>query len=558
MFGACWLIFIQNKTLHNSVNMTTALDFKSFTGRQWENVGTAKRAGVLAPLFCLHSKLGVGIGEIPDLLLLADWCEKTGISMIQILPLNDTGWDFRPYDSQSAFAIDPMYLRLSALKAAAVSPFKQKLADLAKEFSSPKRFVDYRVKSRKLELLWQIFHHPRTDKKSSEFLNFMECEKSWLGAYAAFKVLKHIYQNKPWWLWPIHLRVYDPQAIEKELASLQGTVLFHKWLAWQTFTQLEETVQKIRSKNILVMADMPFLVSRDSADVWMNPRFFKLDREAGAPPDLYIAEGQRWGMPPYRWQEIEVDHFRYLKDRIRLMGRYAHLYRIDHFVGLCRLWCISSDEPRATHGKNGAFDPADESLWKKQAEGILHAMIEASDMLPCAEDLGVVPDCAYEILNDFQIPGSDVQRWMRDWKGDKHFKSPEDYRFLSMSSLSTHDMSSFPLWWTREATDEDKSFLLDWMKVSADEAHKSFPDFLEKVFEKVLSTKSVFSIHALQDWLGLSGDEEFFKADHRVNEPGTVQQTNWSVRAPFSLEEMLLLPINAKIRRLIENSGRKV
>ena len=129
---------------------------------------------------------------------------------------------------------------------------------------------------------------------------------------------------------------------------------------------------------------------------------------------------------------------------------------------------------------------------------------------------------------------------------------------LSMSSLSTHDMTSFPLWWKTEATAEEKKYLLTWAGTSADEADKNFPEFLEKVFEKVLATRSVFSIHALQDWFGLTGDEEFFQPDQRINEPGTVHAGNWSVRLPFSLEQMLLQPINAKIRRLVENSGRKV
>ena len=542
-----------------NVSLTsTVMPQSAPTAKHWGKVSAAKRAGVLAPLFCLHSKLDIGIGEIPDLELLADWCEKTGLSMIQILPLNDTGSDFRPYDSQSAFAIDPMYLRIRGLKSAAVEPFKKKLTDLEKEFSEPKRFVNYQIKARKMDLLWHIFHHPRTDKKTHEFLDFMESEKSWLDAYAAFKVFKHIYQNKPWWQWPVQLRVYDPIRIATELASLQETVLFHKWLAWQTTTQLQQTVFKIRLRNILVMADMPFLVSRDSADVWMNPRYFKLDREAGAPPDLYVPDGQRWGMPPYRWEEIEKEDFRYLKDRIRFMSRYSHLYRIDHFVGLCRLWSIPSSEPRETFGKNGAFDPADESLWKTQAEKILKAMTSASDMLPCAEDLGVVPDCAHEILKDFQIPGSDVQRWMRDWKGDQSFQSPEDYRPLSMSNLSTHDMTSFPLWWKHEATPEEKKSMLIWADYSAANVEIDFPSFVEKVFEKVLATKSVFSIHALQDWLALTGDDEFFKTDHRINQPGQVHSGNWSIRLPLSLEQMLLLPINVKIRRLVENSGRKV
>ena len=88
---------------------------QSPTARQWKSVTSQKRAGVLAPLFSIYSQSSLGIGEIPDLELLADWCQKAGISIIQILPLNDTGWDFQPYDSHSAYAIDPMYFAVRKL-----------------------------------------------------------------------------------------------------------------------------------------------------------------------------------------------------------------------------------------------------------------------------------------------------------------------------------------------------------------------------------------------------------------------------------------------------------
>ena len=100
--------------------------------------------------------------------------------------------------------------------------------------------------------------------------------------------------------------------------------------------------------------------------------------------------------------------------------------------------------------------------------------------------------------------------------------------------------------------------MLAWAGSTEVEVDQDFTIFLKKVFEKVLATKSVFSIHALQDWLALSGEGEFFKPDHRINTPGTVHAGNWSVRLPFSMEQMLLLSINAKIRRLVETSGRKV
>lgn len=527
------------------------------TKAHWKKVSRQRRAGVLAPLFCIYSKQSCGIGEIPDLELLAKWCEKTGVSIIQILPLNDTGWDFRPYDSQSAYALDPMYLRIPKIKHSAVRFFKPQLEVLQKNLAHCGRFVHYRVKSLKMKMLWDIFQHPKTDKNNFDFLHFVETEKSWIEAYAAFKVLKELNQNRPWWEWPEHLRLYDPRIVEKELASVQDSVLFHKWLAWQTTIQMQETSLKIRAKNILVMADMPFLVSRDSADVWSNSRFFKLHLESGAPPDLYIAEGQRWGMPPYNWEQIEAEGFHFLKDRIRFLGRYAHLYRIDHFVGLFRIWTIPVSEPRETLGKNGVFDPAEEELWRWHGEKIVKAMLEASDMLPCAEDLGVVPDCAYEVLQEYQIPGSDIQRWVRDWKGDEHFLEPGEYREFSMSSLSTHDMTTFQIWWDTEVSAEEKKALAEWAKTSLP-SESTFTAFYEKVLETVLATRSIFSIHALQDWLILTGHPEFKCADHRINEPGTVHDGNWSIRIPFSIEEMLVLSINAKIRRMIKKTDRRV
>jgi len=147
---------------------------------------------------------------------------------------------------------------------------------------------------------------------------------------------------------------------------------------------------------------------------------------------------------------------------------------------------------------------------------------------------------------------------MRDWKGDQSFQESDAYRFMSMSSLSTHDMPSFALWWKTEATEKEKADLLRWAQISDREKEKSFEAFYEDVLKRVLETRSIFSVQALQDWLTLTGDTEFYEPDHRTNEPGKVHSGNWSVRLPFSLEQMLALTINAKIKSLVEQSGRKV
>ena len=93
----------------------------------WGKIGSKKRAGVCAPLFSVYSKNSVGIGEIPDIRLLIDWCSTTGLSILQFLPMNDVGFDFRPYDAQSTFALEPMYLSLSRLSGVNIKPFRKEI-----------------------------------------------------------------------------------------------------------------------------------------------------------------------------------------------------------------------------------------------------------------------------------------------------------------------------------------------------------------------------------------------------------------------------------------------
>jgi len=127
-------------------------------------------------------------------------------------------------------------------------------------------------------------------------------------------------------------------------------------------------------------------------------------------------------------------------------------------VGLFRLWTIPLSEPEIFAGQNGHFDPPNEFSWRDHGKRILDVMVQTSSMMPCAEDLGVVPECSYDILQKYGIPGSDVQRWVRYWEKDGHFKSSEMYRKNSIAMLSTHDTSPFCAWWEYEAGTVDEWF----------------------------------------------------------------------------------------------------
>ncbi|MFH1800078.1 MAG: 4-alpha-glucanotransferase [Candidatus Omnitrophota bacterium] len=495
-------------------------DYSSFLhskcGKIWKKVGVKRRAGVTTPLFSLYSKKSAGIGEIPDLKLLIDWCRKTELSIIQLLPLNDVGFDFRPYDAQSSMALDPMYLSLEELADCDLGDFAKDIGVLRKQFPAGKERIDYGIKRTKLELLNGIFASPASSKRGKKFLSFLKMNKGWLEDYAIFKVLKDEFQMSGWMDWPEELKTKQPQAIAAFMKKNKMKVLFYKWLQWQLFEQFKNVKRYAAKCGVLLMGDMPFLVSRDSADVWAHQEYFKLDLSSGAPPDLYFAQGQRWGMPPYDWERIAAGNFAYLRRKMKCAEGLFDLYRIDHFVGIFRLWTISLSEPVEHAGIHGCFDPRDERFWKDHGRRILDEMLESAKMLPCAEDLGVVPKCSYEVLEEYRIPGSDVQRWVRNWKKDYRFKPGDSYREHSMAMLSTHDTSAFCAWWENEAGTMDEWFF----RKKCEEHDIPFDHFKERLFDlhhskhgRLRWRHEIESVEMLLAILGKSYDEAWHIVD---------------------------------------------
>ena len=495
-------------------------DYKSFLsshcGKIWKKIGARRRAGVTTPLFSLYSKKSVGIGEAPDLKLLVDWCKKTGLSIIQLLPLNDVGFDFRPYDAQSSMALDPMYLSLEELADCDLKAFVKDIKALRKEFPAGQGRVNYGIKKAKLELLATIFASPASSKTGKKFLNFLKVNKSWLEDYAVFKVLKDEFQMSGWMDWPDEFREKQPKAVAAFVKKNKNKVLFYKWLQWQLYEQFGSVKAYAAKCGVLLMGDMPFLVSRDSADVWAHQEYFRLDLSSGAPPDLYFAQGQRWGMPPYAWGKIAADGFRYVRQKMKCAEALFDLFRIDHFVGMFRLWTISLSEPLEHAGMHGSFDPQDDRLWKAHGQKILGVMLGSAKMLPCAEDLGVVPKCSYEILEEYKIPGSDVQRWVRNWGKDYQFKSGDIYRENSMAMLSTHDTSAFCAWWEYEAGTVDEWFF----RKKCEERGIPFDHFKERLFDLQHSRygrlrwhPAIENVDRLLAVLGKSHDEAWHLVD---------------------------------------------
>lgn len=464
-------------TEHNYEAFLTTLSKEA-----WQRVGLQRRGGVAVPLFSLHSNRSIGIGDLFDLRLLVDWCNKTSLSIIQLLPMNDVGFNFRPYDGQSTFALDPMYLSLEHLEGIDLKPFGNDIKKLKKDFPAGKISINYAVKSAKLRFLWKIFAESSTsgDPRLEEFIHK---NRYWLEDYALFRVIKEINNEMAWEGWSQDLKQRKAETLCAFRETYSQNLLFQKWLQWQLYEQFKSAKQYASEHGVLIMGDLPFLVSRDSADVWQNQGYFKLHLAAGAPPDMLYAKGQRWGMPPYDWAAIEHHRYDYLVEKVKYAENFYDMYRIDHVVGIFRVWTISLSEPLEHSGATGSFDPKHESVWEEHGRKILSCMVKNSRMLACAEDLGVVPACSYKVLDEFGIPGIDIQRWMRDWQKTHDFKDPVQYRKNSLATIATHDMSNLCAWWDFEAGTVDEELF----KRKCREKNISFDSIKDVLFDLAAS-----------------------------------------------------------------------
>ena len=425
---------------------------------KWKAIGTARRSGVLVPLFSVYSKNSVGIGEYSDLTFLIDWCADTGNSILQLLPMNDLGPLFCPYDSTSSFALEPMYASLEQILADPASPLLKKINSLKKKFPVGKSHADYRIKAEKMRLLWDIYQESAYDAKT--FQDFCDNNSYWLDDFALFTTIKSLQEGKAWFDWDEKYRSRDPASLKSLREEQEKTITFHKWVQWHLCTQFKQIKGYAAQKNVLIKGDLPILVSRDSADVWAHPEYFKMDTAAGAPPDMYCAKGQRWGTPTYTWDRIFADQGVYVAEKLKFAQNFYDILRIDHVVGLFRIWSIPYDDPQENLGLNGKFDPADEKVWEGHGRRILKFMLERTSMLLCAEDLGTIPPCCPKVLKEFGIPGNEVQRWTKDWEKRHDFSLPEEFRFLAVAMLATHDTTNCAGWWENEAGTIDEALFI--------------------------------------------------------------------------------------------------
>jgi len=321
-----------------------------------------KGAGIAIPVFSLRTQSSFGVGEFTDIKPLADWCERVGLKVIQLLPVNDTSatqtWlDSYPYAGISAFALHPLYLNLNYLANGAKkgSPVMESQRRQLNELKA----MDYEaVMQAKMEFVREIF--PKQRKKflaSQAYREFFEQNRNWLEPYAAFCCLRDKFGTADFNQWPSHrvYRAYEIEQLGNTDPFVQDALALNYFLQFHLHSQLKEASDYAHSKGVIVKGDIAIGVYRHGADVWQQPDLFKTRLQAGAPPDPFAAKGQNWGFPTYDWPRMKKDRFAWWRQRFEHMAFCFDAFRIDHVLGFFRIWSIPMD---AVEGILGHFEPA--------------------------------------------------------------------------------------------------------------------------------------------------------------------------------------------------------
>ncbi|SDU10679.1 4-alpha-glucanotransferase [Verrucomicrobium sp. GAS474] len=571
---------------------------------------TSKSAGLLIPVFALREEGGgevgeLGIGDAVSMRSAIDFCAAQKFRILQILPVNETGGDNSPYNAISSVALDPALLRLSPAEVPGLLPLHlQAVAPEATRWELAGPFVDYphvkRIKLGLLSLAHAEFLANGTAAQKAEFDTFRHDNEAWLDPYTLFRTLLDLHHGDARWpLWnegirtPAAAKAWIGTLSAAEKANVARDRSFHAYVQWIAYAQWEKTKFHADKAGVELMGDIPFGVSRYSADVWADQELFDLDWSGGAPPERFFQTdqftarwGQNWGIPLYAWDRHEARDFDWWRQRVALTCRVFHAFRIDHVLGFFRIYSFpwvpernaeftdlsEAEAAEKTGGRLPQFlprpDAPEENALLNAEEGfhllsvILEAAKQAKNARVIAEDLGVVPDYVRPLLHNLGIAGFTIPHFERVSDEDRSLKRQSTYPPINLVTYATHDhqplatlYTDMVAHWTGPDGDEgwrEISRLAEWLGMDPIEMPRTFTPQLHARFMEVLLQTPC--------WLAVFMITDLFGSRQRFNEPGSSGASNWSQRLDRSLSAYRDDPDSgariAACTRLISATGR--
>ena len=265
-----------------------------------------KGAGTVIPIFSLRSEGSFGVGDFGDLKMMIDWCAKTKQRFLQVLPINDTNithtWqDSYPYNSISIYALHPQYTDLRQLPKIKDETLNIKFQQLQKELNALPQ-IDYeRVNNAKMDYLRTIYAQEGSKiMKTAAFKTFFENNKEWLVPYAAYCHYRDLYGTATFSEWPDHHSLPDKEreAMTKPTTKIYKEVAFWYFVQFNLDQQMRAAHAHARSKQVVLKGDIPIGISRDGVEAWVEPKYFNLNGQAGAPPIRSLLTARTGASPP--------------------------------------------------------------------------------------------------------------------------------------------------------------------------------------------------------------------------------------------------------------------
>lgn len=656
-----------------------------------------KLAGTQVPVFSLRTRKSAGIGDFGDLKTMIDFVASTGQKVLQLLPINDTTithtWtDSYPYSCISVFAIHPQYANLHALPELKDAKARAEAEKTCAELNALDK-IDYeKVNDFKINYLRQIFNQEGEKMmKTAEYKAFFQDTKQWLVPYAQYSYLRDKNGTADFNQWPDH-QVWDEaerKALTDPKTAAYKNVAFFYFVQFVLDRQMQEAHEYAKAKGVILKGDIPIGVNRNGCDVWMEPKYFNLNGQAGAPPDDFSANGQNWGFPTYNWFEMLKDGCQWWNRRFQNMARYFDAYRIDHVLGFFRIWEIPV---HSVHGLLGQFAPAlamsreeiesyglhfqedrfirpfitdwvldrmfheragevkekyldrldderyqmkpevdtqrkvealfadatdEKELWLRDGlyalisdvlfvrdhtnPGVFHPrisaqldfiyeslydndkaafnrlyndyfyrrnnqfwyqeamkklpkLVQATRMLVCAEDLGMVPDCVPWVMDELKILSLELQSMPKDPSVKFGHLSRNPYR--SVCTISSHDMPTLRMWWDENVQRTQEYY--NTMLYRQGPAPHPLPGWLASdIISRHLTSPSMLCILSIQDWLAT--DEALRLPDanaERINIPANPKHY-WRYRMHLNIEDLAAdKRFVQNITEMISQSGR--
>ncbi len=409
--------------------------------------------GLLVQLYSLLSRRSWGMGDLGDLAELAAWSGRAlGVDFLQVNPLHaavpataDTPSDPSPYRPSSRRFPDPVHLRIEDIpeyayladgdreRAAALGEQAAKLREsVLQKGALIDRDAVWELKSQALELIRNV---PLGPGRSAAYFDFLAEGGADLERHATWYALAERH-GSDWRAWPAALRDPASPATARAAHELMDRIDFHSRLIWLTDSQLGAAAAAAHGAGMALglIHDLAVGVHPDGADTWAHGEMYAAGTSVGAPPDAFNARGQDWGLPP--WRPDRLAECGYAPFRALLRGLFAHAgaLRIDHIMGLFRLWWIPEGHP-----------PTDGAYVRYDAEALLALLVleaHRAGAVVIGEDLGTVERGVREALAARGILGTSVLWFERDWDHGSRPLPPERWRADCLATVTTHDLPS--------------------------------------------------------------------------------------------------------------------